>query len=76
MFEDLYDYNHPSLYMHLVESGGMKRARRCLGKHTKTQTWYRRAGPRKVRRAIKRYLRFADTPRIDNYAAGDSWEVY
>ena len=76
MFEDLYDYDHPALYMHLVESGGLRRARRCLGKKTKYHRWTQSAGPRRVRRAVKRYLRFADIPRIDNRAAGDSWDIY
>lgn len=76
MFEDLYDYDHPALYIHLVESGALKRARKCISSKTKTMKWHRRAGPRKVRRAIKRYLRTADVPRLHNRAAGNSWEVW
>lgn len=72
MFKDLYDYDHPALYMHLVEPGAIRRARKCV-KNLQTD---RPLGARRVRRAIKRYLRFADVPRIDSRAAGDSWEMW
>ena len=78
MFEDLYDYDHPALYMHLVEPGGLRKARRWFknGRKSEYHTWTQKAGPRRVRRAIKRYLRTGDIPRINNKAAGDSWYIY
>ena len=75
MYHDLYDYDHPALFMHLVEQGAFRRARRAVGYGTYVR-WYKRTGARKVRRAIRAYLRHDCEPRIDNRAAGDSWEVW
>lgn len=73
MYYDLYDYDHPALYKDLVERGACTRARRMV---CSTSSYYKRAGARRLRRAIKRYLRHDDEPRIDNMAAGDSREIW
>lgn len=72
MHHDLYDYDHPALYMNLVEPAALRRAKRICGKINTD----RALGSRKVRRVIKLYLRHDSVPRIDSRAAGDSWEIW
>lgn len=75
MYKDYYHYDHPALFLYLVEQTACGRAWRIRGPKPGQRRRDRGYGNRRVRRAIKQYLNTGSKPRIRSRAAGNSWDI-
>lgn len=75
MYKDFYDYDHPALYLYLVEQRGASQAWRSICHRPQTKRDHKAMCNRKVRRVIRQYLNHANEPCIDTRAAGDGWDI-
>ncbi len=75
MYKDYYNYDHPALYMYLVEQTAAGRAWRMIRHSRNARPQSRATGNRRARRAIKQYLQTGSKPRIRNRVIGDSYDI-
>lgn len=75
MYKDYCDYDHPALYIYLVEQTSAGRAWRIIGPKPRQRRQMRALGNRRTRRAINQYLRTGSKPRIRNRVIGDSYDI-
>ena len=75
MLIDYFEYDHPSLYLYLVEGKAACRAWRMIHYKPKTRRFSKQHGNRRARRAIKQYLKTGSKPRIRNRVIGNSYDI-
>ena len=75
MYTDYFDYDHPALYLYLVEQRGARHAWQLIKHRREEKRISRKKGNRRVRRAIKQYLQFGSKPRLRSRAIGDGYDI-
>jgi hypothetical protein len=75
VLKDFYEYDHPSLYLHLVEGKAANRAWRIISHKPKDRRLSKKIGNKRARRAVKQYLKSGSKPRIRNRIIGNSYDI-